>query len=32
MDFDQMIVAAKKELACAFKQFDVDHSGYLEKN
>ena len=27
-----MISIAKKELNNAFKSFDVDHSGYLEKN
>ena len=27
-----MINIAKKELNNAFKSFDVDHSGYLEKN
>lgn len=27
-----MITVAKKELSAAFKMFDVDRSGYLEKN
>ena len=27
-----LVDLAKKELTAAFKRFDVDHSGYLEKN
>jgi Ca2+-binding EF-hand superfamily protein len=32
MDIDLMIAIAKKELSAAFKNFDVDRSGVLEKN
>jgi Ca2+-binding EF-hand superfamily protein len=32
MDVNEMITVATKELTAAFKKFDVDHSGFLEKN
>ena len=32
METSEMIKAAQKELAAAFKRFDVDQSGFLEKN
>jgi hypothetical protein len=32
MDTEHMITVAKKELSSAFKSFDVDKSGVLEKN
>jgi hypothetical protein len=32
MDIELMITLAKKELSAAFKNFDVDKSGVLEKN
>ena len=32
MDIELMITLAKKELSAAFKNFDVDKSGILEKN
>jgi len=32
MDTNEIVEAAKKELGAAFKRFDVDQSGFLEKN
>jgi Ca2+-binding EF-hand superfamily protein len=32
MDVNEMVAIATKELTAAFKKFDVDHSGFLEKN
>jgi calmodulin len=32
MDVNEMVAMATKELTAAFKKFDVDHSGFLEKN
>lgn len=29
---DPMVILARKELGAAFKSFDVDRSGVLEKN